>query len=222
MNNFSILPVLVTGLMIAAFHAAIPTHWLPFVIASRTQKWSWTKTQSILLIAGLGHVLMTTLLGAIIFVLGLEFFEKYANYFLIISSLSIAGFGIYQIAQHFRGNKHSHCDHTHEHHHYDELQKTKQDGWAFLSLLSMLTFSPCESFLPVYLSVVHRGWVGFAMLSGVLIMGTLSSMLLLTWISVKGLAHFKMGWLEDNEKLISGIVLIILSVLVFVIEFYQH
>ncbi len=222
MNHFSILPILLTGLMIASFHAAIPTHWLPFVIASRTQRWSWKKTQSILLIAGLGHVIMTTVLGAVIFYLGLEFFEKYQPYFLAVACASIGFFGIYQITQHFRGHKHSHCDHTHQHHHFEEIQKANQDGWAILSLLSLLTFSPCESFLPVYLSAVHVGWPGFVLLSIVLAIGTLSAMLLLTWLSMKSLTKFKMNWLEDNEKLVSGISLILLSGLVFLIEYYHH
>ncbi len=222
MNSFSILSILVTGLTIASLHAAIPTHWLPFVIASRAQRWSWKKTQSILLIAGLGHVIMTTALGGVLFFLGLEFFEKYQGYFLIIACSSIGLFGVYQLIQHFRGHKHSHCDHTHEHHHFDEIKNANQDGWAILSLLSLLTFSPCESFLPVYLSAVHLGWFGFAALSFVLALGTLTAMLLLTWLSMKSLNRFKMSWLEDNEKLISGLSLIALSFLVFLIEFHHH
>ncbi len=222
MNHFSILPILITGLLIALLHAAIPTHWLPFVIAARAQKWSWQKTQSILLIAGLGHVIMTTALGALIFVLGLGFFQKYENYFLLLASLSIGLFGLYQIIQHFQGRTHSHCKHTHQHHHEDEFQKTGNDGWAVLSLLSLLTFSPCESFLPVYLSAVQEGWMGFLFLSLVLAFGTLFSMLLLTWVSLHGLSKFKMNWIENYEKLVTGISLLALSVLVFFIENHHH
>ena len=222
MEHFSIFPILITGLMIAVLHAAIPTHWLPFVIAARAQKWRWQKTQSILLIAGLGHVIMTTVLGALIFVLGLGFFQKYQSYFLIVASGSIGAFGIFQIVQHFRGHRHSHCDHTHQHHHFDEFQKTGQDGWAILSLLSLLTFSPCESFLPVYLSAVNHGWQGFLLLSLILAFGTLFSMLILTWLSIKGLSRFEMNWVEDNEKLVTGLGLVALSVLVFVIENHHH
>src|SRR3989338_6643318 len=220
--NSSILPIALAGIMIAVIHAAIPTHWLPFVIASRAQKWSWQKTQSVLLIAGLGHVIMTTLLGAIIFALGLGVLNKYHKYFILIACSSIGIYGCFQIFQYIRGNKHSHCEHTHDHNHFEDIQKTGQDGWAILSLLTLLTFSPCESFLPIYLSAIQHSWPGFVILSLILAIGTLTTMLLLTWISMKGLARFKMGWLEDNEKLVTGISLIILSVLVFFIEFHQH
>ena len=66
MNSAVLNTIAATGFTVAFFHAAIPTHWLPFVMASRSQKWSWSKTQSILLISGFGHVIMTTLLGALL------------------------------------------------------------------------------------------------------------------------------------------------------------
>lgn len=221
MSDFSILPILVTGAMIAVLHAAIPTHWLPFVLAAKSQKWSWSKTSSILLIAGMGHVIMTTLLGALLFALGLGVYHQIESYFLIVACLSIFSFGVYQIYQYKTGHKHTHCDHTHEHHHSDEIKQTSKDGWAVLSLLSLLTFSPCESFLPIYLTSVKFGWLGFLLLSLVLAFGTLGTMFTFTWISTKTINKYKMDWIEDHEKLIVGVGLIILSVLVYLIE-SQH
>jgi len=218
MNDFSILSILLTGLFIAVLHSMIPTHWLPFVMASRSQKWSWAKTQSILLIAGLGHVIMTTLLGAGIFVLGLGAYHNIQRHFTFFAALSIALFGAYQIYQYKRGHKHSHCDHHHAHHHSDEFKIKSDDGWAILSLLSLLTFSPCESFLPVYLSAVGYGWKGFVLLSLVLAVGTLTTMLGFTWISSKTFNKYKMDWLEDHEKLIIGAGLIILAIMLVIIE----
>lgn len=218
MSQFSIAPILLTGFFIAVIHSMIPTHWLPFVMASRTQKWSWSKTQSILLIAGLGHVIMTTLLGAAIFALGLGMYHNIQRYFIAIASLSIASFGAYQIYQYKTGHKHSHCDHHEAHHHSDEFKIKSNDGWAILSLLSLLTFSPCESFLPVYLSAVGYGWKGFVLLSLVLAVGTLATMLGFTWISTKTFSQYKMDWLEDHEKLIIGVGLVVLAILLLVIE----
>jgi ABC-type nickel/cobalt efflux system permease component RcnA len=218
MSDLSILPILGTGLFIAVLHSMIPTHWLPFVMASRTQRWSWSKTQSILLIAGFGHVIMTTLLGAIIFALGLGVYHRLQPYFILIAAGSIASYGALQIYQHRKGQRHSHCEHTHEHHHSDELKKTSGDGWAILSLLALLTFSPCESFLPVYLSAVSYGWMGFVLLSLVLASGTLLTMLSFAWISTKSISEKKLNWLEDNEKLIVGIGLLVLAAFLILVE----
>lgn len=222
MNDFSLLPILMTGLFIAILHAMIPTHWLPFVMASRAQKWSWSKTQSILLIAGLGHVIMTTFLGAILFVVGLGVYHRIENYFLTIAAGAVSFYGIFLIYQYKRGRKHTHCDHHihagDHHHHTAELKQTSKDGWAILSLLSMLTFSPCESFLPVYLTSARFGWKGFVFLSFVLAIGTLFTMISFTWISTKTIERYKMDWLEDHERLISGISLIVLAVILVIIE----
>lgn len=221
MIDFGLLPILLTGLFIAILHAMIPTHWLPFVMASRTQKWSWSKTQSIILIAGLGHVIMTTFLGSILFVVGLGVYHRIENYFLSIAASAVASYGLFLIYQYKRGKKHTHCDHEHlgdHHHHTAELKQTSKDGWAILSLLSMLTFSPCESFLPVYLTSARFGWVGFVLLSFVLAIGTLLTMISFTWISTRTLDKYKMDWLEDHEKLISGVSLIILAVILVIIE----
>jgi len=218
MNDLSIVPILLTGLFIAILHSMLPTHWLPFVMASRSQKWSWKKTQSILLIAGFGHIIMTTLIGAGIFVLGLGVYHSIQGYFIVIASSSIALFGLYQIYQYKTGRKHSHCDHEHAHHHSDEFKIKSKDGWAILSLLSLLTFSPCESFLPVYLSAVGYGWQGFVLLSFVLAVGTLTTMLGFTWISSKTMSKYKMEWFEDHEKLIIGLGLVMLAVMLLIIE----
>lgn len=220
MSDFSILPILLTGLFIAVLHSMIPTHWLPFVMASRTQKWSWSKTQSILLIAGLGHIIMTTLLGAGIFVLGMGVYHNVIQkYFIALASGSIFLFGLFQIYQYKTGHKHTHCDHAvGEHHHSSEFKLKSKDGWAILSLLSLLTFSPCESFLPVYITAVGYGWKGFVLLSVVLAIGTLGTMLGFTWLSAKTINKFKLDWLEDHEKLIIGVGLITLSILLVIIE----
>ncbi len=165
---------------------------------------------------------MTTLLGALLFVLGMGVYHQIEKYFLLIASSSIASYGFYQIYQYRRGHRHTHCEHGDgEHHHLEEMQKTSKDGWAILSLLSLLTFSPCESFLPIYLTSVGYGWRGFAMLSVVLAVGTLVTMLSFAWVSSKTIEKYKLDWLEEHEKLIIGIGLIILAIVVYFLE-RQH
>jgi nickel/cobalt exporter len=44
MNQAAILAIATTGFTVAFFHAAIPTHWLPFVVASRAQGWTRART----------------------------------------------------------------------------------------------------------------------------------------------------------------------------------
>ena len=44
MNSAVLTTIAATGFTVAFFHAAIPTHWLPFVLVSRARGWSRGKT----------------------------------------------------------------------------------------------------------------------------------------------------------------------------------
>ena len=66
MNETVLTTIAFTGFTVAFFHAAIPTHWLPFVAAGRAQRWTHSKTLLITALAGTGHVLATAVLGLIL------------------------------------------------------------------------------------------------------------------------------------------------------------
>ena len=55
MNDSVLTTIAITGFSIAFFHAAIPTHWLPFVLTARAQRWSRSKTLTITALAATGH-----------------------------------------------------------------------------------------------------------------------------------------------------------------------
>ena len=63
------------------FHAAIPTHWLPFVLTARAQRWNRTKTLMITALAGSGHVLFTATLGSLVAWLGIELSARIGIWF---------------------------------------------------------------------------------------------------------------------------------------------
>jgi nickel/cobalt transporter (NicO) family protein len=216
----SFLPFIVTGLIVSALHAALPTHWLPFVLAARSQKWSFPKTVSILLIAGIGHILTTALIGAALVWFGLKISDALQNLLVLAASLSLFLFGVYYLFQSRRGFSHAHCTHNHPHTH--DYKESSNDGWAILSLLTLLTFSPCESFVPVYVSAWSLGWFGFFGLTIVLAIGTLSAMIIFMSLAYFGFRQMNLNWLERREKLIIGIVLILFSFAVYYLEAGHH
>jgi len=70
-----------TGFSVAFFHAAIPTHWLPFVLTARVQQWSKARTLAITTLAGLGHVLFTAALGLLVAWGGIKLSDKVGGWF---------------------------------------------------------------------------------------------------------------------------------------------
>ena len=233
--------VAVTGFSVAFVHAALPTHWLPFVLAGRGQGWSHSKTMAIAALAGGGHVMFTVALGVLVAWLGISVDRWTGDIFPWIASGVLISFGLYYW---FRGGHgHSHDDHrahdhgSHEHQHphphvpdkghahHDELPQLviaggvpRGDTAIILGLISALTFSPCEGFLPVFVAGVRYGWWGFTILCLILAVATLGGMLALTWLTLRGLQHLNLAALDRYEGHILGGILIALGLAVAVLE----
>jgi len=233
-----------TGFTVAFFHAAIPTHWLPFVLVSRVRGWTRAKTLGVALFAGLGHVLVTTLLGLAIAWLGFELDDNFGKSFPWIIGGVLMLVGVFFLWRQSRGKgvchhhvpdtahkPSEHCGHEdeHDHSHWEAelgesaLASATGDGrksdWAAISaLFMMLTLSPCEGFLPVYLSGVQFGWRGFVLLSAILAIGALAGMLLFTWLTLKGLQRINLKKFERWEAGLTGVLFIALGILFIVIE----
>ena len=132
---------------------------------------------------------------------------------------------------HHHEHEHPH-DHSH-HHHHDEVDETieeeereieqdwsqqRSDRAAILGLMALLTFSPCEAFLPVFLTGAKYGWLGFALLSTVLAVATVAGMIIFTWLTLIGLQRLRLRKLEKYEPLIVSGVFCLLGLLVIIFE----
>lgn len=238
MNSPVLTTLAVTGFTVAFFHAAIPTHWLPFVLVARTRGWSRGKTLGVAAFAGVGHIALTTLLGLAIAWFGFQLDEKLGQAFPLIAGGLLILIGLYYGWQQWRGGgiRHHHlpgghhhaseeCGHEHDESHWEHELKDSELGsrgrgdWAAISgLFAMLTLSPCEGFLPVYLSGVQFGWTGFFTLSAILAVATLAGMLLFTWLTLVGLEKFELKNFEKWEAGLLGAVFCALGVLLIVLE----
>jgi len=348
MNSTVLTTIAITGFTIAFLHAAIPTHWLPFVLTGRVQKWSRSKTLLVTAICGSGHVLFTAILGFLVAWLGFALSEKVGAWFPRIAGGALLAFGLFYVYRQFSGHGHGHShmfgghhhpehaegdahahgphggplvdtghggielsvfedgvpprfrlfftdangretvppspasialntlrpdatrqvftfkagpgylesnedipephefrvflalghgSHVHkhevefvEHHHHGEHghdhpkpevkppAPAKSDWAAMVSLFVLLTFSPCEGFIPVYVSGVRYGWGGFALLTAILSIGTVLGMVVFTWLTLIGLEKLKMKWVERYESGVLGGLLCLLGLFVIFFE----
>jgi ABC-type nickel/cobalt efflux system permease component RcnA len=245
MNQPLLLSILAAGFTVAFFHTAIPTHWLPFALTGRAQGWSHTKTLTITGLAALGHTGFTTLLGVLVALLGMTVDYWTGQVFPWIAGGLLFAVGLFFLIRqmtghghahflhrhdhpHDHGHVHDHHGHDHHHHHHDGLvaedhdvdvhvHKTT-DRAAIVGLLALLTFSPCEGFLPIYVSAVRLGWSGFLFSSLVLAVATTAGMMIFTAITLSGLHRINLKTIERYE---SGILGAVLCVLAFVIVFVE-
>jgi hypothetical protein len=94
----------------------------------------------------------------------------------------------------------------------------RSDWAAIVSLLALLTFSPCEGFLPVYVSGVRYGWGGFFLLTAILSIATVAGMIVFTWLTLAGMEKLKLAWLERYESGVLGGMLCLLGLLIMIFE----
>ncbi|MEJ1973666.1 MAG: hypothetical protein WDM96_14750 [Lacunisphaera sp.] len=170
MDLATFITLAATGLAVAFIHAAIPTHWLPFVVVARAQGWSRGRALLMVTLCSGGHVLMTTALGVGLAWFGLRINERWGDYYPLVAGGALIALGLLILFRHWRGWTHGHSellgDHCHHHGHdhahpIPPIPPARTSDWAAVGgLFAMLTFSPCEGFLPVYLSAVQFGWGG--------------------------------------------------------------
>jgi ABC-type nickel/cobalt efflux system permease component RcnA len=140
-------------------------------------------------------------------------------------------FGSHSHHEHEHAHPHDH-DHGHEEHRdpvdetiEEEESEIEQDwsrqrsDWAaILGLMALLTFSPCEAFLPVFLTGAKYGWLGFLLLSTVLAVATVAGMITFTWLTLLGLQRLRFKVLEKYEPVIVSAVFCLLGLLVIIFE----
>ena len=234
--------IAVTGFTVAFVHAAIPTHWLPFVLTARVQKWSRSRTLLITTFAALGHVLFTAVLGFFVAWGGIALNDKIDKAFPWIAGGALLLFGFYYVVRQVQGERHGHTrlfgaharhhhvvrDHSHTHGHthmhtHEALEKMeppppRSDWMAIVSLFALLTFSPCEGFIPIYVSGVRYGWPGFFLLTAILSIATVAGMIVFTSLALAGLEKLELKFVARYESGVLGGLLMLLGALIILFE----
>lgn len=246
MNVLVFTTLAIGGFAVAFLHAAIPTHWLPFVVAARAQHWNKPKTLAVTGVAGAGHVLFTIALGVLVVWGGMAINSRIGNIFPLIAGGALIVLGLFYFVRQIRGGghthlfgSHSHRDHehgSHDHHHThshahehesqnDEVasierrwSRQRSDWIVIAGLFALLTFSPCEAFLPVFLIGAKYGWIGFSVLTAILAIATVAGMVLFTWLTLTGVEKLKLSALEKFESGVLGGILCLLGLLIILFE----
>ena len=137
-------------------------------------------------------------------------------------------FGLYYISRQLRGKGHVHFAYPHEHlhegnegahvHNEPAVPHRTSDRLAITSLLALLTLSPCEAFIPIYVSGIRYGWSGFGLLTVILSTGTVAGMVIFTSLTLAGTKKLQLGILEKYESGLMGILLSAVGVLILLFE----
>lgn len=203
------------SMLLGLIHPLFPNHWIPLIAISKAEKWTNKETIVATLLTGFSHTLSTIIIGIIVGFVGIKLSESYSYITRIAAPLILLIIGIIYLLLDFRT--------SHQHNHFEiknESLKNKKSKTAIIvSLCIGLFFSPCIEIEAYYFQAATQGWIGILIVSLVYLIMTLSIMVALVYLGLKGVNKFQSHFLEHHEKSITGVVLILLGLLAYFVEF---
>lgn len=192
--------LLATAASLGLIHTLLgPDHYVPFVALSRAGAWSIPKTILVTVLAGLGHVLSSVVLGLVGIGLGtavarLEGIESVRG---DIAAWLLFTFGLVYMAwglrRAFRSRSHTHAHqhggpqaHEHEHDHqagHVHVHAGSRPNLTPWVLFVIFVFGPCEPLIPLLMYPAARhdlgGVMPVAATFGLVTVGTMLTLVLL-------------------------------------------
>lgn len=215
--EFDVLVSLLGGGFVAAFlHAALPTHWLPFVLVGRAQRWSRGRTLAAVATAGLAHIATTAAVGAMLVAAGLALDQWVAGLLPYLSAVMLFAFGAFYLV---KAAVRRSAPVTANGAIMELVEPSVSHGAAFWGLVAMLAISPGEVLLPIYMSSAQEGVAALVLLTLAFALGTILGMGVFTTLARAGASILRLERWARYEGAVLGLALIGLGLLVMT---HQH
>lgn len=204
-----LLSVIGAGFATAFLHAALPTHWLPFVLVGRGQRWTLPQVLAAVGAAGLAHIVTTAVAGGLIVAAGLALDQWVSGLLPNLSAGLLFLFGAFYLArgllrQPAMGGGPA----------LELSGPTVTQAAAFWGLVAMMAVSPGEVLLPIYLSQATEGALVLAGLTVAFATGTVLGMAVFTVLARAGWSVLRLERWARYEGVILGLALILIGLLV--------
>ena len=179
-------------LAIGVFHTMVPDHWLPIVLMARQRKWSTQKTALAALQAGTGHVVSTLLIAVLFWGAGAAVATRFNGWVETATSVALVGFGLWVAIGAWR-----------------EMHKQSHDTktGSRIALLLILGSSPMIEGIPAFFAAGQYGLWLLIIMALVFAAATISTYILFSAYSAKGLKQVRFGRFERYGEIVSGAVI---------------
>ncbi|MBV8998625.1 MAG: hypothetical protein JO304_06170 [Solirubrobacterales bacterium] len=207
-------------------HAILPDHWVPLAVLGRTRRYPLSRIARLSGLAGVAHVLVSIILGAVIIAVGLQFRSTIqSEQDTIIGAILIAtgiGFALLELTGHGHHHDQHHDDdaeHDNEGQHRALAAETRQSrvhGLAAVMVPFGAAASPDLTILPVFLAATTAG---LATAIGALVIFaavTITTIVVLTLAAARGGYQIHGEWLERWGNLLTALVLVLIGLLVLI------
>jgi nickel/cobalt transporter (NicO) family protein len=225
---------------VAVGHAVLPDHWVPMAVLGRTRRYSLTRIAKLSALAGVAHVLVSVVLGAVIVLIELQFRSTVQSaQDAIVGGLLIAtgvGFVVLELSGRghhhgLGGHSHSHGDHDHDHDHDEHSREPEHSqshhdhpdspgdrrglrGLAAVMVPFGAAASPDLTILPVFLAATTAGVASAVSSLAVFAVVTIGTIVGLTLVAARGGYQLRGQWLERWGNAFTALVLVVIGLLV--------
>ena len=194
--------------ILSIIHVLVPHHWLPLALLAKSEKWNRNQTLQLSVIVSFSHVLSTIILGIFIGIIGMEAAKKMGEFTEWFAPLLLILFGIIYVS-------------IGEHHHNDTKVKLKTHSFSrIVATMSIaMFFSPCLEVETFYFTAGTFGWKGIFIVSAIYLIITVVGISVLTLSGKRTIDLFNLHFLEQHEKKITGVILILLGIMSYFVKF---
>ena len=220
------LALLAAAAGVALGHAILPDHWVPLAVLGSSRRYPLSKIARLSGLAGVAHVLLSIVLGAVIIAIGLQFRSTIEHaQDTIIGCLLIAtgiGFTLLELTGHGHTHDHNELEPGHVHDdddHHHTAGRQPQGGVRGLASV-MVSFgaaaSPDLTILPVFLAATTVGLgtaIGSVLVFAAVTIGTIIG---LTLVAAGSGYQIRGQWLDRWGNALTAIVLILIGALVLI------
>ncbi|NMP24190.1 hypothetical protein [Sulfobacillus harzensis] len=233
MGTASLIVLLLAGASVAI----LPDHWMPIALVARAQRWSMGRTTRVALWTGVGHVLGSIALGAVVIALGygLKGILRLEGPIVGIV-LVLTGVGLFLWSLRHPGHMHphgaepDHADthghsphHTHDHPNYNHEhvhsrghhRDTSRSRGAWL-IPAGIAASPDPTILPVFLAAIAVSTRTAIEVLAVYSLVTIVAIVGLSLAAVWGGYQVRWDWLEHHANHVTSAVLVALGIAAWV------
>jgi nickel/cobalt exporter len=201
-------------------HAILPDHWVPLAVLGRTRRYSLARVARLSGLAGVAHVLVSIVLGAVIIAVGLQFRstvqsaqDTIIGCLLILTGL---GFTVMELTghghTHEHGHGHNHDENDRHDHHGHERRGMR--GVAAVMVPFGAAASPDLTILPVFLAATAAGATAAIASLLVFALTTIGTIVALTLSACFGGYRIRGQWLERWGNVFTALVLVVIGALV--------
>ena len=217
--NLQLMQVLFGALILSVVHAPMPNHWIPIVLVSKAENWTRGETLGATALVAIPHTISTISVGAVLGLIGHELSSTYELIMRFSAPTILVVLGLVYLFLDFKFKFKFEDSSQHHSQIMDVEGATKKSKLALISSLGIALFlSPCVAIGAYCFTAGTFGWMGIPLVLAIYAGVTVLGMVLMVNLGLKAMAKIEWRFLERHEKIVTGIVLIILGISILILS----